>query len=1064
MFNLAGIVSFMLAALAVAASCCRAEEAQPIMGMGKVEARRTDRLDILYSRSVKTPHIPWMNPFTGGPLKVLAVPSVDEGRTLIELAQRLEMEYEAVTIDPAWDVNKWTIGFGKDYGARAEPNDYALLYRYLAESLTAPARYDVLLMHGIHGWARLPKRARSALLKRVREGAGLVIVGPFLGSENPEAEKELAELSPLGRAQGEKLTDGEYNAQFRGESSTGPWQAVAEHYIASAIPWSALPADYLGHYRYAPGENAQALVTAGDSSPVVAVKTCGKGRVVALGYVNDGLAPAVPWTSFGRIASDHYWEYLYGLLCRSLVWAAGKEPAVRLQAEGDVPRFAAGGAAGRALTVRVSGSVPSGARLRIDFRDESGRAQASRSLRLGKAGTVSVKYPQGLSGGIHTADCILEAGGKRLDWTGAAFEIAREGTVRAVTCDRTVYRAGDEVKAEISTASSAPLDMVAEVIDNYGRVLDRQKSAIPAGERSTRIALRLKSPLTNIAWVRAALYQENRPVHRMQERVGVTAAVREWTDYEFTMPWYGPRSYHPWLSTLDDQFRKAGVSVLTRPERNFKLIIDVGVPGFGVYWYNRQPYLEQKAAWFETKDPKYLIRDPVLSSEAFRKKAEETLRQRMPSWADYGPLAYYVADESSLTCYTDVWDLCRAPETLAAFRVWLQGEYSSLDALNREWDTAFTSWESVTPMTAEEVQKHSSYAPWADHRTFMEVAFADAFRFVVETARKIDPHALMAISGTQVPSSHNGADWSRIDQAIDYLQPYSGGNQDEMHRSFRPGMPLTGFAGYETLGNALRRQVWYRLLHGHTGASLFWHYTIIYPDLTLSPQGEVFRQVMGELQGGIGRLLIGAKRDHCGIAVHFSAPSIHGTWITDGRIPKGLSNSNSTSQNFARFEKDRDGWLQLLEDMGYQYDMLAYGELEKGGLLNKGYRVLVLPGSIALSDKEANAIRQFVQAGGTLIADAHTGLMDGHCRWAETGRLDDLLGIARQGKRLAEGKAEIQAAAGAPFKGSLGLPVAEPGLKVDGAAARGVSPEGQALFQKENGSGGAHALNFWLSG
>jgi len=55
---------------------------------------------------------------------------VGEGRTLVELAQRLSLDLTTVSIDPDWDVNKWTMAFGDDYGARAEKGDLKLVYSY----------------------------------------------------------------------------------------------------------------------------------------------------------------------------------------------------------------------------------------------------------------------------------------------------------------------------------------------------------------------------------------------------------------------------------------------------------------------------------------------------------------------------------------------------------------------------------------------------------------------------------------------------------------------------------------------------------------------------------------------------------------------------------------------------------------------------------------------------------------------------------------------------------------------------------------------------------------------
>ena len=65
----------------------------------------------------------------------------------------------------------------------------------------------------------------------------------------------------------------------------------------------------------------------------------------------------------------------------------------------------------------------------------------------------------------------------------------------------------------------------------------------------------------------------------------------------------------------------------------------------------------------------------------------------------------------------------------ADFRRWLTEHYADLDALNRQWGTAFAKWEEVVPLTHEEAKARGddNYAAWADHREFMDDVFARAF-------------------------------------------------------------------------------------------------------------------------------------------------------------------------------------------------------------------------------------------------------------------------------------------------------------------------------------------------
>jgi hypothetical protein len=89
------------------------------------------------------------NPLPGGPIRLLAVPTVDEGRTIVELAQRLSLDLTTVSIDPAWDVNKWTMSFGRDYGVRTERGDLRLIYSYLEQELTSTNRSMPFFCHCI---------------------------------------------------------------------------------------------------------------------------------------------------------------------------------------------------------------------------------------------------------------------------------------------------------------------------------------------------------------------------------------------------------------------------------------------------------------------------------------------------------------------------------------------------------------------------------------------------------------------------------------------------------------------------------------------------------------------------------------------------------------------------------------------------------------------------------------------------------------------------------------------------------------------------------------------------
>jgi len=100
------------------------------------------------------------------------------------------------------------------------------------------------------------------------------------------------------------------------------------------------------------------------------------------------------------------------------------------------------------------------------------------------------------------------------------------------------------------------------------------------------------------------------------------------------------------------------------------------------------------------------------------------------------------------------------------------------------------------------------------------------------------------------------------------------------------------------------------------------------------------------------------------------------------------------SERFAAYEC-RQAWWKLLEDRGLRPTFVTSQQVEAGALIERGITVLILPRAIALSDAEAAAMRQFVEAGGVLVADSFAGRMDEHCRERETGVLDAFFGIRR---------------------------------------------------------------------
>ena len=413
------------------------------VGMGDRKGS-AKRFEAPYTLEIETPHVKWAKPLAGGPLRVLAVPTVNEGRTVVELAQRLSLDLTTVSIDPAWDVNKWTMCFGRDYGARAEQGNLTLIYSYLEQELTSAKKFDAILLPLNHGWKQLTEPARAALEKRVKEGAGLVLIRPFssplspLESTSPEPDMEDAPANRRNAANGE----------------TSPWRRKGDHYITRAIPVESFPFKYIQQQKCRAAAGAEVLIESESGTPVLAVRPLGEGRVIGFGYRSAGVSWAMPMEARNDFV-DAYWEYYYALMCRALIFAAKREPK-------GTPDW-------------------NGAAVGWRFRDLHSQVVAS--------GKGAPRKPAKLVPGRYFLEQQAAS-----DWRVSVLDVPQTDQIAELKATPAVIHEGDEV--EVRWKSSRPAEIA--LIDALGRVIAR---ASGSGEAK----LKAGRALVHTGWVRATV-------------------------------------------------------------------------------------------------------------------------------------------------------------------------------------------------------------------------------------------------------------------------------------------------------------------------------------------------------------------------------------------------------------------------------------------------------------------------------------------------------------------------------------------------------------------------------
>ncbi len=970
--------------------------------------------DITYSTAVATPHTPWAAKLPGGPIRGFFIPSVEFGRDMAELMQRLDLQPTTVSIDRQWDVNCWGIGDYYGHPERGDRDDFRVVYGYVEKDLTGPAPFDVMVIPGINGWTRMTRPARDAIIRRVRDGAGLVLIHPFLGDleDHPFAGDEktgdtrLWDLSPLVDCPNDRIGEGGYPERNKDAMAKGKWEIARPHFITAGVPFALLPEAIGGGSFYKYRADGDVLIRSGDH-PILVVKQFGKGRVAAVAYPEQGFLPEAADPVDPRV-SWNYWEYEYSLLCRAILWAAGREPQVTVaafDAHPDGISLSLNAAAPQTATVEVRARTAFGDPLPSYHEDVSLHGGAN-AMDIPIAG---LRPPAGWPQGREILDLIVrDATGATLDWATATFETPRQAKLTELRPAADHFRREDPLRVTVSASGElAGVRLRFTLVDDYDRVLTRQE--LPASSQA-ELSYRLTDFLGRFATARVELVDAHGLVVDRRETKPLLVVPRERRAREY-VPSIGFSSLRPYFRDARlRQIRAASTDIGMTWTEGVNNGLDIPRGSFGIYWYDRGPqdeagiekaiqefqrtgdyaklpYNAKRVLYRRTHDKKLLVRIPSFCDPEFMGKLKESVTKSARAKAQYGLDYYFVGDEGSLTSYGDPYDYSWDSYTLSAFREWLKERYGSLEALNKTWKTSFHDWKDVVPYTTEEAHDSNNYAPWADHRTFMEITFASAYQTVRDAVLQGDPDGHIAVSGTQATNAYNGCDWYRLDQVIDDFLSYNGGNQWDLHRSFaKPGAMIGLWTGYGSHGLGVQNAIWNAAIHDVLYPQIFWLPSFLNPDFTHSlsarDMGEAFHVLRYE---GVGKLLMESERLQDGIAIHYSMPSVHAA--------VALSHPKREGQETRGFDADRDGWVRVVDDLGLQFDFLAYAQVEAGRLESGKYRVLVLPLSAALSPREVQEIRAFTERGGIVIADAGAGVMDDHCAWVEGGSLNEFFGL-----------------------------------------------------------------------
>lgn len=298
--------------------------------------------------------------------------------------------------------------------------------------------------------------------------------------------------------------------------------------------------------------------------------------------------------------------------------------------------------------------------------------------------------------------------------------------------------------------------------------------------------------------------------------------------------------------------------------------------------------------------------------------------------------------------------------------------------------------------------KDIDFSPFLDRMTYNDSVWANFVGKLVEAANRADPATPCGFVGGQAPNLWGGYDYAKIMHKTQFIEAYNLGSATHIIRSFNPrnAMPVvTTHFHNDQRGTANDIwQAWYYFAHGNRGM-IGW-VEKWFDGKRPRPWLRQFSPTLKELGGVQGPKLVGARWLHDGVAIYYSHPSIQVSWLLDSEAHGRTWVNRGSDHKLGTSHLVRQAWVNLLTDSGIQFNFIPYDQVVVHGV-PKEYKVLILPACFALSDIEARRIREFVERGGTVVADFMCGLFDQHGKGRRKGALDDLFGVARDGTETA---------------------------------------------------------------
>ena len=366
------------------------------------------------------------------------------------------------------------------------------------------------------------------------------------------------------------------------------------------------------------------------------------------------------------------------------------------------------------------------------------------------------------------------------------------------------------------------------------------------------------------------------------------------------------------------------------------------------------------------------------------------------NWAE----VYYVGDLRYV-------QFCYCPSTQARFREWLKKKYGTVEALNKAWYRTVKTWDEIAPPRYGTILTFTDYIDWKE---FITDKLAEDLALKAAAVKAVLPETVVT-SHSAGPGIFSRPDWSgtpddrKMSDSVDFygssiypkhawtIKPWSPfyrasgldfvrsmgiGNNGFYIGELQAGYGVFGMKmSYPVVGSDLRDWMWSAIAYGSRAVNVYAYYP-------MSTGYEAGGYGLVELDGKVTEraveagkvarvvtankdLILGALPSKAEIAILYN-PLSH---MVGGQ--QSFTGEGQTV-GYNNLSESLQGIHKAFFERSIPVDFLHVNDL--GTPRAAGYRLIIAPYPVQMSQPHVRKLLDYVREGGTLVTEARCGWVD----------------------------------------------------------------------------------------